>query len=101
MSLASGGNSGLVLGAWGAVQATATGISIAVGGALRDVVSQMADSGALGVALSGPATGYTFVYHVEVFLLFATLAAIGPLAAFTRRSDGESKTRFGLAEFPS
>jgi len=101
MSLSSGGNSGLVLGAWGAVQGTATGISIAVGGALRDVVSQLANSGALGVALSGPSTGYTFVYHIEVFLLFATLAAIGPLAAFTQRSDGKGKTRFGLAEFPS
>lgn len=101
MSLTNGGNSGLVLGAWGAVQATATGLSIAVGGALRDVVSQLADSGALGTALAGPATGYAFVYHIEVFLLFATLAAIGPIAAFTRRTDGKSKTRFGLAEFPS
>lgn len=101
MALTKDGNSGLALGAWGAVQATATGLAIAFGGAARDVVSQLAANGAFGPVLTGPATGYTFVYHIEVFLLFATLVAIGPLAAFSRRDDAESKNRFGLAEFPS
>ena len=100
MSLARAGNSGLALGAWGAVQATATGVAIAAGGALRDIVSDLATSGALGPALTGPATGYAFVYQFEVVLLFATLAVIGPLAAFTR-PGAKSKSRFGLAEFPS
>ena len=100
MSLARAGNSGLALGAWGAVQATASGVAIAAGGALRDIVSELATSGALGPAMTGPATGYAFVYQFEVLLLFATLAVIGPLAAFTR-PDAKSKSRFGLAEFPS
>jgi BCD family chlorophyll transporter-like MFS transporter len=101
MALTNAGNSGLALGAWGAVQATATGLAIAFGGAARDVVSQLAANGVFGPVLTGPSTGYTFVYHIEVLLLFATLVAIGPLAAFSRRDDAESKNRFGLAEFPS
>ena len=45
MDLETGGQSGLALGAWGAVQATAAGLAIALGGALRDVVSRLADAG--------------------------------------------------------
>ena len=101
MALCRGGNSGLALGAWGAVQATASGVAIALGGALRDIVSELASNGVLGEALTGPATGYVFVYQLEVVLLFATLVAIGPLAAFTRRDQTRGETRFGLAEFPS
>jgi BCD family chlorophyll transporter-like MFS transporter len=100
MMLARGGNSGIALGAWGAVNATASGVAIAAGGALRDLVSGLAADGALGPAISGPAAGYGFVYHLEILLLFVTLAVIGPLAAFTRR-DTEGNSRFGLAEFPS
>lgn len=100
MSLAHTGNSGLALGAWGAVHATASGVAIAAGGALRDIVSDLAAGGVLGAALDGPVTGYAFVYHLEVLLLFATLVAIGPLAAFNRQRDAEGTTRFGLAEFP-
>ncbi|MEM6511508.1 MAG: BCD family MFS transporter [Pseudomonadota bacterium] len=101
MALASGSNSGIALGAWGAVQATATGVAIAVGGVLRDLISELASSGVLGSAFAGPSIGYTFVYHVEVMLLFATLVVIGPIAAFTHQSDHKEKPRFGLAEFPS
>lgn len=101
MALTEQGNSGLALGAWGAVQATASGVAIAAGGALRDIVNGFGEAGLLGPALTGPATGYAFVYHLEVLLLFATLVAIGPLAAFTREYDGHGKTRFGLAEFPN
>ncbi len=100
MALARAGNSGLALGAWGAVQATASGVAIAAGGALRDIVSGLAMSGSLGPAITGPASGYAFVYHLEVVLLFATLVVIGPLAAFKRR-DTKGNSRFGLAEFPS
>ncbi|MEM1174232.1 MAG: BCD family MFS transporter [Pseudomonadota bacterium] len=101
MALTEGGNNGLALGAWGAVQATATGVAIAAGGIMRDVISEFASNGSLGPVLAGPATGYTFVYHVEVLLLFATLVVIGPLAAFTQRDEHKEKPRFGLAEFPS
>ncbi len=101
MALGKEHNRGLALGAWGAVQATATGIAIALGGALRDFVSSLAISGSLGDGLAGPATGYAFVYHLEWVLLFTTLVVIGPLAAFSQRQDTDSKNRFGLAEFPS
>ena len=99
MALARGGQSGLALGAWGAVQASAAGLAIAAGGALRDIVSHLAASGALGPALTGPATGYGAVYHVEIAVLFAALIVIGPLV----RRPGEhsiSQPAFSLAEFP-
>lgn len=101
MSLARSGDSGLALGAWGAVQATASGVAIAGGGALRDVFSSLAESGALGPALSGPSAGYSFVYHIEILILFVTLVVIGPLASYTKRPDESGKSHFGLAEFPS
>ncbi len=98
---------GLVLGAWGAVHATCAGVAVALGGAIRDAVSGLAMAGWLGEALVNPATGYSFVYHLEIVLLFATLIAIGPLV---RRSDSTASRRaarsappapFGLAELPS
>jgi len=101
MGLAKEGNSGMALGAWGAVQATASGVAIAAGGALRDFVSELAMNGSLGEVLAGPATGYAFVYYLEVFLLFTTLVVIGPLAAFAAKPDETGDSRFGLAEFPS
>jgi BCD family chlorophyll transporter-like MFS transporter len=101
MNLARSDNSGIALGAWGAVQATAAGLAIALGGALRDLFNNLATSGALGAALTGESTGYAIVYQIEVVLLFATLIAIGPLAAFAGK-DGQSREKpFGLAQFPS
>jgi BCD family chlorophyll transporter-like MFS transporter len=99
MDLAAGGMNGLALGAWGAVQATSAGLAIAASGTIRDAVSSLAESGALGEALSGPEVGYSFVYHLEIGLLFATLAAIGPLV---RSANGQrrTETKFGLAEYP-
>ncbi|SFG84435.1 MFS transporter, BCD family, chlorophyll transporter [Methylobacterium gossipiicola] len=70
---------GLALGAWGAVQASAAGIAIAASGILRDLGSYLATSGALGEGMNQPSTGYLMVYHLEIALLFATLVAIGPL----------------------
>ncbi len=100
MTRTSGGNSGLALGAWGAVQATAAGVAVAFGGGLRDVVGRLAESGSFGPALAGPLTGYTSVYHLEIILLFATLVAIGPLVR-PRTGDVNGLTeKFGLAEFP-
>ncbi len=100
MNLARRSGSGLALGAWGAVQATATGLGIALGGVLRDGVSALASSGALGPALTGPSTGYGVVYQVEVVLLFITLVIIGPLARHAAREDEVANPRLGLAEFP-
>ncbi len=100
MDLSNDGYNGLALGAWGAVQATAAGLAIAAGGAIRDIVTGLAEGGALGSALASPATGYAFVYQIEIVLLFATLVAIGPLAAFAGRSRQSDSGGFGLAEFP-
>jgi MFS transporter, BCD family, chlorophyll transporter len=102
MALAANGQSGLALGAWGAVQATCAGGAIAVGGIIRDIVAGLAKQGALGEALTGPATSYGFVYHIEIVLLFAALIALGPLVR--RVAPGESSSTphpFGLTEFPT
>jgi BCD family chlorophyll transporter-like MFS transporter len=98
MELARDGQCGLVLGAWGAVQATAAGIAIALGAGLRDGVSRLAADGFLGPALDMPATGYSFVYHVEIALLFATLVAIGPLVRRAHGRPVRPSPKFGLAE---
>ncbi len=94
-----GGDSGLALGAWGAVQATSTGLAIAIGGAARDTITTLAKQGDLGPAFTGPVAGYSFVYHVEIMLLFATLIAIGPLVRLNG-VDRRPPSRFGLAELP-
>lgn len=102
MALAQSGQSGLALGAWGAVQATCAGLAIAVGGAIRDIVSALAMNGSLGSTLQDPATGYSFVYHLEIVLLFATLIALGPLVRLfkTHQPTKQNQPRFGLAELP-
>jgi MFS transporter, BCD family, chlorophyll transporter len=57
---------GLALGAWGAVQATAAGLAMGLGGVLRDLVAGLSDS----------QTGYAIVYGIEIALLIATLAVL-------------------------
>jgi BCD family chlorophyll transporter-like MFS transporter len=100
MDLAPEGKSGLALGAWGAVQASAAGIAIALGGMIRDTVGHLAETGALGPALVSPATGYSAVYHIEIFLLFATLVAVGPLVRRADALPARPSSSFGLAQFP-
>ena len=80
MALPGRDNAGIAVGAWGAVHASALGLAVLIGGGLRDLVTHLAQHGALGPALTGPASGYVSVYLLEIALLFATLAAIGPLA---------------------
>ncbi len=76
---------GLALGAWGAVQATAAGVAVALGGVLRDTVHALAGRDMLGSALSGPVTGYAFVYALEIVLLATALVVLVPLAARSAR----------------
>jgi len=96
---------GIALGAWGAAQATAQGLSIFMGGTIRDVVGHLATSGTLGAGLSDPSLGYSFVYHLEIGLLFVTLAALGPLVRLRPLPDQNDQTsgdtRLRLAEFPT
>jgi BCD family chlorophyll transporter-like MFS transporter len=100
MSLSDRGQSGLAIGAWGAVQATVSGLGVALGGAIRDVLSGLATRGVLGPGLNSAAVGYSFVYHLEIALLFGTLVAIGPLVLRTNVRSG-TPSRFGLAEMPN
>ena len=89
---------GLALGAWGAAQATAAGLAIALGGGLRDLVGGLAERGLLGAPLAVPGTGYSFVYHLEIGVLFATLIVLGPLVRTHRAT--QTGRPIGLAEFP-
>jgi MFS transporter, BCD family, chlorophyll transporter len=100
---------GMALGAWGAVQASCAGVAVALGGTIRDVVSSISLKGGLGEVLAIPATGYSFVYHLEILLLIATIIVIGPLARFDRVSSLEvdvvksssNKKKFGLSDLPT
>ncbi len=92
---------GLALGAWGAAQATGAGISILIGGTVRDLVSHAAMNGAFGQALATPSTGYSVVYHTEIALLFVTLVALGPLVRVTALKPDAEAAQLGLADFPT
>ncbi|PUB17425.1 PucC family protein [Yoonia sediminilitoris] len=91
---------GLALGAWGAAQATGAGLSIFIGGTIRDLVNHAAGNGTLGEALATPATGYSVVYHTEIGLLFITLIVLGPLVRLRPMTSGTS-AKLGLADFPT
>lgn len=91
MSMEDPGRTGLALGAWGAVTATAGGAALALGGGLRDAVGHLPGA--------APYAGYGAVYGVELILLIATLAAIGPLVRHAR--DDAAAKKIGLAELPA
>jgi len=70
MNLAPKSQAGLALGAWGAVQASAAGIAIALGGIIRDLVATTAHTAAFA---------YDSVYALEIVLLIAALVTMLPL----------------------
>jgi MFS transporter, BCD family, chlorophyll transporter len=93
---------GLALGAWGAAQATAAGLAVALGGGIRDVVHNLAMTGRLGEGLMTPDIGYSVVYHIEIGLLFLTLAVLGPLVRSRPITQHHPQPeRIGLADFPT
>ncbi len=69
MQMAPPEQAGLALGAWGAVQATAGGLAMGLGGILRDVIA----------SLWGSLAGYEAVYVIELLMLLGTLALMAPL----------------------
>ena len=69
MHLAPKDQSGLALGAWGAVQATAAGVAMALGGVARDLIDLMAGIG----------VGYVSVYVLEALMLILTAYVLLPL----------------------
>jgi MFS transporter, BCD family, chlorophyll transporter len=93
---------GLALGAWGAAQATAGGVAVFLGGAIRDGVQHLASAGLFG-PIGQPSLGYTFVYHTEIGLLFVTLVALGPLVKLVTHTSTtpESGSGLRLTEFPT
>jgi len=94
---------GLVLGAWGAAQATAAGLSIALGGGIRDTLNGHAMQGDFGQVFATKAFGYAGVYQIEIVMIFVTLLVLAPLVRvtlFTNRSK-DSAARLGLVDFPN
>ena len=94
---------GLALGAWGAAQATGAGLAIAIGGATRDIVNAFALNDSLGASLNNEATGYLFVYHIELALLVVTLVILSPLIKSARNKEIKSNQKsagIGIADFP-
>ncbi len=76
MNLAPPDQRGLALGAWGAVQASAAGVAIALGGIIRDLVASSESQPALGAS-----AGYHLVYVIELALLLVTLITMSQLRA--------------------
>jgi BCD family chlorophyll transporter-like MFS transporter len=74
---------GLALGAWGAVQASAAGVSIALGGIIRDVVAA-----SLPHTGNHAASAYDSVYALEIVLLLATILTMLPLLRRTTERGG-------------
>ena len=70
---------GLAIGAWGAVQATAVGVGIALSGIIRDIVDTALGSTEQIWAFSGIAAGYITVYLIEIALLVVVIAVAMPL----------------------
>ncbi len=99
MQLDNLGMTGMAIGAWGAVNTMSSGLAISLGGLIRDLISEIAQQGYLGEALHHPAIGYQFVYHIEIYLIFATLIALGPLVLYRSKPNG-SVMKFGLADLP-
>jgi len=100
MSLGAQQHTGLALGAWGAVNATATGVAIFAGGALRDLFSMLSHRGVVDPLLDSAVSAYGAVYHLEILMLFLALIALGPIVR-TGPIDAEQHSSFGLADFPA
>jgi BCD family chlorophyll transporter-like MFS transporter len=79
MTRAPKNQAGLALGAWGAVQASAAGLAMALSGGIRDGVNAALDASAAFEGLGAVAGGYITVYALEIGLLLVTIAAAAPL----------------------
>lgn len=100
MDLADQTDAGFAIGAFSAVQATAIGLGLAIGGITRDVVNMLALDGSLGAALTTASTGYNVVYNIEIVLLFMSLVVLGPLAGKRFAGGRDGLRQFGLADLP-
>ncbi len=80
---------GLALGAWGAVQATAAGLGVALSSGIRDLVNATQGTGDGWFGFPAIANGYLTVYGIEMFLLIVTVIATAPLV---RRLSAEPES---------
>jgi BCD family chlorophyll transporter-like MFS transporter len=101
MGLQDSAQHGIALGAWGAVFATTEGLALASSGAIRDELARMMADGRVSAMLSNPAMPYSVVYLIEIFALFATLVALGPLVSMVRAGAIRRQQEFGLADLPA
>ena len=79
MSQAPKDQAGLALGAWGAVQATAAGIAMALSGTIRDIANAALSLSGTVWDITGASIGYITVYALEIALLLVTIATTLPL----------------------
>jgi BCD family chlorophyll transporter-like MFS transporter len=101
MGLARPGASGMALGAWGAVQASCAGLGVALGGLIRDGMTNFALNDGMGATLAAQATGYGTVYAIEIMLLLVTLVVLGPVIGFHFEKTNMALENFGLSDFPT
>ena len=88
----------------GAAQATAAGLGIGLGGILNDISRSVVGSEGLNLVVSSNAAfSYLVVYHLEIFLLFLTLAFLGPLSQYlsSLKLDRKKLGKFGFSEMPT
>ena len=79
---------GLALGTWGAVQATAAGLGVAIAGILRDVILSVSEQGSIAAHVP-----YNAVFMIEVVFLILACATLIPLlgnSAVAKLTQGSS-----------
>jgi BCD family chlorophyll transporter-like MFS transporter len=97
MNRAPESQAGLALGAWGAVQATAVGVGMAMSGAIRDLVDALVGIGPGVAGATHGASGYMTVYAIEITLLVATVMITLPLVKRLTERDGEARSMVGMS----
>lgn len=89
---------GIALGAWGAVQATAAGVAMALSGGLRDLVNAVTTlSKDAFFGLGDLALGYYAVYTLEVALLLVTIVVALPLIRQASQQAADPASSEGVA----
>ena len=79
-------------------------MGIGLGGILNDISESIFGVEGLNLVVSSnPAFSYLVVYHLEIFLLFLTLAFLGPLSQYlsSLKLDSKGLGKFGLSEMPT
>lgn len=85
--------SGLALGAWGAVQTTSLGVAMAMSGVIRDLVNSALDASGSVSTQDAAAGGFIAVYSLEILLLIVTIVAtIQIIRSYTAEQSEESDT---------